>query len=83
LHLDDKTSDGFRDLAANVSEWVMDDEGEALIKGGSFRSQLAAELRTWRAQKRDPNGKFDDVGFRCRYEGGGGEALEVIPSRQP
>jgi formylglycine-generating enzyme required for sulfatase activity len=84
VHADDKSPDGFRDLAASVSEWVVDETGEALIKGGSFRSELAAELRTWRTQRRDPKGRYDDVGFRCRYEGeSSGDPMEVLPSNHP
>lgn len=52
------------DLAGNVAEWSYSPQTGALLHGGSFRSQLAAELKTWSTQA---GRAADDVGFRCAY----------------
>ncbi len=66
MHADDVTPEGVYDLSGGVAEWV-NGVDTALSRGGSFRSSFAAELRTWHAVERDPQGRFDDVGFRCSY----------------
>lgn len=61
---DGATPTGILDLAGNVAEWTNEPNGGTLARGGSFRSRLAADLKTWAARP-DPPGP--DVGFRCAY----------------
>lgn len=59
------------DLAGNVAEWVESARtasGHGVVKGGSFRSDLAAELRAWHRSERDGAARHDDVGVRCAYD---------------
>jgi formylglycine-generating enzyme required for sulfatase activity len=67
VHADDVTPEGVADLAGGVAEWVVRADGSPTTHGGSFRSALATELRTWRAVDRKPDVGWDDVGVRCRY----------------
>lgn len=61
-----RTPSGFVDLAGNVAEWVVDEDGQPSLRGGSFRSKTASELKTWAISS--PH-NMDDVGFRCSYDG--------------
>lgn len=61
-----RSADGFLDLVGNVAEWVVDDRGSPSLRGGSFRSKTASELKTWSVA---PARIADDVGFRCSYDG--------------
>lgn len=59
------------DLAGNVAEWVESERvspGHGVVKGGSFRSDLAAELRAWHRSEREATARHDDVGVRCAYD---------------
>jgi formylglycine-generating enzyme required for sulfatase activity len=58
------TPEGLLDLSGNVAEWTIDERGQAEVKGGSFRSKLAADLK---GIGRGAPGPADDVGFRCAY----------------
>ena len=62
----DVTPEGVVGLAGGVAEWVRGANGPAL-RGGSFRSELATELRTWRRDGRPADRAYEDVGFRCTY----------------
>jgi len=59
---------GVHDLAGNVAEWVDTKlPGRARLRGGSYATSLATELRTWAAQDADP-GPRPDAGVRCAYD---------------
>ena len=62
----DRTSEGVLGLSGGVSEWVRATE-PGVVRGGSYRSQLASQLRTWWRETRDPERGYEDVGFRCVY----------------
>jgi formylglycine-generating enzyme required for sulfatase activity len=57
-------------LAGNVSEWVADlaEDGEGIVRGGSFASQLATDLRTWRTMELPVTTSSPEVGARCAYD---------------
>ena len=62
---DGQSPDGVLDLSGNVAEWALDPQGQPSVRGGSFRSKSAGELKTWAAGRPRVG---DDVGFRCVYE---------------
>jgi formylglycine-generating enzyme required for sulfatase activity len=59
-----KTPEGVLDLAGNVAEWTRDEDGRASLRGGSFASAAAAELKSWAEQ---PPRVSVESGFRCAY----------------
>jgi len=59
-----KTPAGVLDLAGNVAEWTKDEDGRVSLRGGSFASVLAAELKSWAEQ---PPRVSPRAGFRCAY----------------
>jgi hypothetical protein len=63
-HPDGDTPSGIHDMAGNVAEWV----AGAAVKGGSFRSALATDLRTWASPSADPGAGSPEIGFRCAYD---------------
>ncbi len=64
---DGATPEGVLDLSGNVAEWTLDQtsDGRTVVRarGGSFRSTVAAELKSLGAI--DSTEPQDDVGFRC------------------
>jgi formylglycine-generating enzyme required for sulfatase activity len=62
---DGATPEGVLDLAGNVAEWTAEPDGSFVARGGSYRSEIAGDLKTWtfeRGQERAAH-----VGFRCAY----------------
>jgi formylglycine-generating enzyme len=74
---------GLFDLAGNVAEWTLADTSPAaatsaenaaprrfsyVALGGSFRSELPAELKTWTGRRATENERAEDIGFRCAYD---------------
>ena len=62
---------GVLDMAGNVAEWVASapsDGKMGIARGGSWRSALATDLRTWARLELDPDRPDDRVGVRCAYD---------------
>jgi formylglycine-generating enzyme required for sulfatase activity len=73
---DGASAEGAYDLAGNVAEWTVERDGSVVARGGSYRSRVASELKTWAQEhvvERAPH-----VGFRCAYNRSG---RDVRPSR--
>lgn len=75
-HPSGSTPRGVHDLAGNVAEWVDSaasaSDGRrsrvAAVRGGSWRTALAPELRTWARRELTKTTRADDVGARCAYD---------------
>jgi formylglycine-generating enzyme len=61
---DGASPEGIFDLVGNVAEWTVEPDGAIVARGGSFRSEVAAELSPLGKTAREPR---DDVGLRCAY----------------
>jgi formylglycine-generating enzyme required for sulfatase activity len=73
-HPDGATPLGIQDLAGNVAEWVETGapcEAHAdclgVVRGGSFDTDLATELRTWVRREVPASSADASIGFRCAY----------------
>ncbi|MET0794843.1 MAG: SUMF1/EgtB/PvdO family nonheme iron enzyme [Polyangiaceae bacterium] len=62
---DGATPDGVRDLAGNVAEWTVERDGSFVARGGSYRSEVAGDLKTSAFEPRQARAAH--VGFRCAY----------------
>jgi formylglycine-generating enzyme required for sulfatase activity len=76
-HPDGATPPGIHDLAGNVGEWVETDPpcggGGAgacvgVVRGGSYETDLATELRTWVRREVPASSSEASIGFRCAYD---------------
>lgn len=65
---DGATPEGAQDLAGNVGEWTVEPGKRFVSRGGSYRSRVAADLKSWSAE----SGAHPEpwIGFRCAYEAG-------------
>jgi formylglycine-generating enzyme required for sulfatase activity len=77
-HPDGRTPLGLEDMAGNVAEWVTSPTGP-VAHGGSWRSALATELRTWSRLELDPRSHDDRLGVRCARD----TAEEAVDSSPP
>jgi formylglycine-generating enzyme required for sulfatase activity len=66
LRPDGATPERILDLAGNVAEWTTEPGGGCLVRGGSFRSEVAADLHSWAAEPSLQPAPH--VGFRCAYD---------------
>jgi formylglycine-generating enzyme len=63
---DGKSELGFYDLVGNVAEIVQAADGSFDVWGGSYKSDHAAQLKSWaKLPYAEPR---SDVGFRCAYD---------------
>jgi formylglycine-generating enzyme required for sulfatase activity len=69
-HPDGASPEGVQDLSGNVAEWVAAEPGEkeAVVRGGSFASELATDLRTWQRRSVAATTRSAEIGFRCAYD---------------
>ncbi len=63
---DGKSEAGLYDLVGNVAEIVKTAQGVFELRGGSYRSDHAAALKSWSSVPY--TGPEPDVGFRCAYD---------------
>lgn len=63
---DGRSESGLYDLVGNVAEMVEASDGEFELRGGSFRSDHASELKSWSSMPY--SGPRSDAGFRCAYD---------------
>jgi len=67
-HPDGKSPEGVLDLAGSVAEWVVSDrDHRGHVRGGSWASSLATELRGWKERVVPPELRHPEIGVRCVY----------------
>jgi formylglycine-generating enzyme len=66
-HPDGTSAQGLFDAAGNVAEWVQTATGGAELRGGSFASEFAVEIRTWQHLDLPENSHDPRAGVRCAY----------------
>lgn len=69
---DGATLEGVLDLAGNVAEWTVERDGSFVARGGSYRSEVAGDLKSWAFEAR--HSRAPHVGFRCAYDSLNGNA---------
>jgi formylglycine-generating enzyme len=62
---DGASPEGVLDLSGNVAEWTVEQDGTFAARGGSYRSELAGDLKSWAVEARQTRAAH--VGFRCAY----------------
>jgi len=63
---DGATPEGIFDLSGNVAEWTLERDGTFAARGGSYRDELAGDLKSWSIEPRQTRAPY--VGFRCAYD---------------
>lgn len=63
---DGATPEGALDMAGNVAEWTAEPGGRYVARGGSYRSQIAADLKSWAVEPSLRAAPY--IGFRCAYD---------------
>jgi hypothetical protein len=53
-------------MLGNVAEWTREPDGHHVARGGSYRSRVAAELKTWAAEATEAAAPH--IGLRCAYD---------------
>jgi formylglycine-generating enzyme required for sulfatase activity len=61
-----RTPEGVFDMSGNVAEWTREGENTFVARGGSYRSKIARQLKSW--SKERASGTEPHVGFRCAYD---------------
>ncbi len=69
-HVSGDTDKGVHDLAGNVAEWIGRNQGAPFetAKGGSYKSDLASQIRTWGVIEPPVGTRDPAIGFRCAYD---------------
>jgi formylglycine-generating enzyme len=64
-HPDGASPDGALDLGGNVAEWSVAEGARPEVRGGSYASSAASELRSWQRRSVAPDARAPEVGLRC------------------